>query len=382
MNKKVIIAIPCLLRGGTERQSVYLARALSGAGYAVTTVCYFESDPLMAEEFRDAGSEVVLLQLPRSVSAISLVNRLRVLFKRIDPWVVHVQYIAPGFLAILAARLAGVRNVLSTVHQPGTFYGPLAHVLIRCSLALCRYFIAVSMAAESSWFRSAGLFVHNGMLNTRKHFTIYDAVDISMIESITRSAANEASQVQQVPAGKQVIGTVARLSPEKGVDLLIRAFALLSPGNPEAHLLVVGTGPEEEKLKELAIRKGVAGRITWIGKVSWAEAMRLMSLMDIVACPSRFEGFGLTAAEAMAMGKLVVASEVGGLKEIISPGETGVLVDARDERAFSSALAAWLPHSAGKDTITAAAVSSVRNNFSFQVYESRILQLYKTLYPS
>ena len=84
-------------------------------------------------------------------------------------------------------------------------------------------------------------------------------------------------------------------------------------------------GPDEKKLKDTVQTYGLISSVTFYGEAEWERAMQLMSLMDIVVVPSRFEGFGLTAAEAMAMGKPVVASDTSGLKEVVINDETGIL---------------------------------------------------------
>jgi hypothetical protein len=100
---KVIIGIPCLLPGGTEFQTLQLARVLRDAGHEVSVCCYFEHDPAMVAAF----GQVNLLGLERSISPWRLVSVLRRAFAGAD--VVHVQYMAPGFLAVLAAELSGAR---------------------------------------------------------------------------------------------------------------------------------------------------------------------------------------------------------------------------------------------------------------------------------
>ena len=147
MNKSgqhIVIAIPCLNRGGTEMQTLNLVRALSQGGYRLSTVCYFENDDEVVAEFRAAGTEVLLMNCERSTGAFALISKLKKQFRRLKPDVVHVQYMAPGALPIVAARLAGVTRVLATVHQPYTrSHGLKAKVLLRLSATMCSRFICV-----------------------------------------------------------------------------------------------------------------------------------------------------------------------------------------------------------------------------------------------
>ena len=120
-----------------------------------------------------------------------------------------------------------------------------------------------------------------------------------------------------IPAGIPVIGAVSRLRHEKGIDLLLEAFTFLIRSGEKAHLLLVGSGPDEKKLKDTIQTYELNSSVTFYGEAEWERAMQLMAIMDIVVVPSRFEGFGLTAAEAMAAGKPVIASDTSGLKEVV-----------------------------------------------------------------
>jgi glycosyltransferase involved in cell wall biosynthesis len=126
---------------------------------------------------------------------------------------------------------------------------------------------------------------------------------------------------------KFVFGVVSRLRQEKGVDLLIEAFAKLAQEKDNVHLHIVGTGPDRKQLSDKAIELNVVERVSFFGEASWKDAMQQMALMDVVVVPSRFEGFGLTAAEALAMGTPVIASNVFGLLEVVSDENTGYLFE-------------------------------------------------------
>jgi len=99
-NNKVIIAIPCFLRGGTEQQSLLLVKALVESGYEVEVCCYFEYDEQMVADFKAAGADVSLLKWSRDTGTIKFIRNLSALFRSKSPDIVHVQYMAPGLLPI------------------------------------------------------------------------------------------------------------------------------------------------------------------------------------------------------------------------------------------------------------------------------------------
>lgn len=142
------------------------------------------------------------------------------------------------------------------------------------------------------------------------------------------------------PSGAPVIGAISRLSREKNVALLLKAFALVSKEIPEASLSVYGDGPERGALADLAESLGIGAKTAFHGHVP--DAGRRCGEFDVLAVPSSRESFGLAALEAMACGLPVVATKVGGLPELIIDGETGMLVPPEDERAMADALIAVL----------------------------------------
>jgi glycosyltransferase involved in cell wall biosynthesis len=133
-------------------------------------------------------------------------------------------------------------------------------------------------------------------------------------------------------AGPAVLGAVGRCAPEKGFDVLIRALAEL----PDCRLVLLGEGPTLPELTRLAEELDVAERVRFVGWVDppWTAAWNF----DAVVVPSRVEGFGLVALEAMRAGIPVIASRVGGIPELIEDGSTGLLVMPEDPSALAAAI--------------------------------------------
>jgi glycosyltransferase involved in cell wall biosynthesis len=346
---RAILATPVLLAGGTETQTLTLAAVLLAAGWEVSVCCYHESDPAIVAAFEGAGARVILLGLSRRLGLVDVVLKLRSAFRAIHPNVVHVQYLAPGFTAVLAARLAGVKAVFATVHQPGGAYGVREHALLRLASLLCTAFFSVSLAVERSWFGDAALFDPDLPPTSRRHGTIYNAVDAPGIIDAGRGVDPAALRRSVgIAADAPVLGFVGRLRREKGLDVLIRALPAVVVSFPEVLLLVVGDGPDAEELHELAHREGVLDRVVWTGMCGRLETWRLLTAMDLAVVPSRFEGFGLAAAEAQAAGLPVVAAGVDGLREVIVDGQTGLLVPPDDPSALAAAIVRLIgtPHEA------------------------------------
>lgn len=137
-----------------------------------------------------------------------------------------------------------------------------------------------------------------------------------------------------------VFGTVKSLEPIYGIDLLIKAFAALQKKHPELpiNLFIVGGGSKEEEYKKLAEEMGVADRTVFTGRVDFAKTPICQNRIDIFVNPSRNESFGVSVLEASSCARPVVATAVGGLKEVVLNGETGMLVPVEDVEALEAAM--------------------------------------------
>jgi glycosyltransferase involved in cell wall biosynthesis len=176
-----------------------------------------------------------------------------------------------------------------------------------------------------------------------------------------------------------VIGSVARLAPEKDPDTLLKAFARVAAELPQARLVLVGTGPLEQRLRRRATTMSLDGKVQFTGPRD--DVQRLLPACDVVALTSRHEGLGLALVEALAAGVPVVATDVGGVGEVVHHGRTGLLVPPGDVPAIAKALnrvladpqlRAAMSAEAGR---RAAAFSSVSATEATQALYERVLGL-------
>ena len=143
---------------------------------------------------------------------------------------------------------------------------------------------------------------------------------------------------ERAPQDDLVVGSVGRLSPEKGLKYLLRAMAEVAPHEPRARLLLAGDGPDRRSLERLATRLGLVDRVEFTGELPHDQVPQALARMDVFAMPSTWEGFGVAALEAAAMELPVVASNVHGIPDVVENGLTGILIPPKDVRALSRAL--------------------------------------------
>jgi L-malate glycosyltransferase len=358
-------------------QTLYLVKALVRFGHKVRVLCYFEHEPAVVDEYRLEGADVLLMGIDRGIRQASFVGILRKELAGCAPDAVHVQYMTPGALAIVAARLAGIRTVYATVHQPySSWHSPLWKLLLRCSSLLCTHFMVVSRIAEESWFGSSRLMTGTEAGSLPRHFTLHNAVDTAAVRDLVRSEAALALKHSYCRVNRVIFGYVGRLSHEKGADVLFDAFALLAGRHAGAFLLVVGDGPERTALESHCRNEGLHERVFFAGKLSWSEAMQHLAVMDAIVVPSRFEGFGLSAVEAMAAAKPVIASRAGGLSEIITHGHDGLLFENGNHRELSAMMEMLLLHPVKRAGFSRQAFQRA-SDFDVAHFNRKIRKLYK-----
>ncbi len=373
----VVVMMPTLLHWGTEQQTLALARVLVESGRQVRLCCYHEYDEAMAENFRRGGCAVTLLGLRREAGLRALFARLRSLLREWRPGAVHVQYVAPGFVPVLAARAAGVRRVFATVHQPGGRFGWRQKALLRAACGLTTRFFCVSRAVEASWFGSSRVFDPANPGAAGRHATIYNAVAGEEIARRVERAEREKIRASlDIDRDDRVIGVVGRLREEKGQALAIAALPAILALVPEALLLIVGDGTDEDFLRAEAGRRGVTQRVRWAGGRTHDEVVELYAATELVMVPSQYEGFGLVSAEAMAAGRPVVAAAVGGLVEVVQDGVTGILVDGAAAEGYVAPIVRLLRDGDLARRMGRAGRERVQREFSPARYREAVLAAY------
>jgi glycosyltransferase involved in cell wall biosynthesis len=171
--------------------------------------------------------------------------------------------------------------------------------------------------------------------------------------------------------GQLVVGTMARLAPIKGIDVLIEAMAHLPPC---ATLLVAGDGPELDSLQALA-RERLGDRVRFTGAVT-DDPSDVYAAMDVFVLSSRLEGFPMVLLEAALREKAIIGTDVGGVSEFIEHGRSGLLVLPQDKAALSAAIDGLLRDSNQRAMLASAARRRVTELFS----ESRMIEKYASLF--
>jgi glycosyltransferase involved in cell wall biosynthesis len=312
-----------------SRRQLPLLRALRDAGIDLAVALFGDAGGLQQHL---AGSGIVaealpLLPPPASASAAlpGAVWRLRRMIQRHQPDLVEGSDPLPGLAAGLAC--AGLSRRPLFVYRRHFDGGRLRARLPSRLAAL----LADRMIASCDAMRRIAI------EKERKHPHLVD-VATSGIEEPETCTAHSLAQARAelgLPPGAVLLGVVAYLRAQKGVDVLLRALPLLQ-SRAQAHLVVVGQGPELPRLRALAALSPVP--VHFLGHR--VDAPRWIAASDVMVMPSREEAFGRVTLEVMAAARPLVASAVGGLPEAVVHGHTGLLVPSDDPAALAQALRA------------------------------------------
>jgi glycosyltransferase involved in cell wall biosynthesis len=240
--------------------------------------------------------------------------------------IVHTHGYRSDFIGLIAARVAGI-PIVSTVHgwTPVSIKLRGYQMLDRFCLKRFDSIICVSRRLHEE-------FVQLGISADR---VIYLPNAVSLPEQIP-GRRDTARQRLGVTAQEKIIVAIGRLSPEKGLDILLAAYARQFGSDRGVRLILVGDGPELVELKSLAGRLGIAEQVLFAGFS--ADVAGYYAAADLFVMSSHTEGFPMALLEAMAWGLPVLATAVGGIPDIIQDGKDGCLVPPGDEERLSAAM--------------------------------------------
>ena len=335
--------------GGTERYILDVTGALEERGHEVHLFAMSdtrsERTPVR-QVFHARARNLLALYLKRTFFCPALYRALRAYLREVRPDVVHLHN---NYRCAITVNLAlRGHRVVQTVHDYTALY-PTASCAKEHSCAGRSPLVAVRHGCLN-WkvFLAAGWLLYNRRFLDRRIVDRFIAPSQDLVEHLEQrgySNVHHLPNFTSVPVrperplpDKPVVLYVGSLIPHKGVDVLLRAFAQVSPELDDAALWLVGSGPDEDRLRALAGELGLSG-VRFLGRQDHDALGRFYDAARVVVIPSLWlENAPLVAYEAMAHRRPIVASAVGGLSELVQDGENGFLFARGDAAALMQAL--------------------------------------------
>jgi len=258
--------------------------------------------------------------------------------------------------AVLALSEIGHRRpyLVSTVHSSRVRHESDKDILRELTPYMDRL-IAVSQAIEHK--------IRDEARDTVPVTLIYNGVDLERYDH--QEACCTLPEEYGMEPGSQIVGVVARLELEKGHPTLIEAWPKVLRAAPGAYLLIVGEGSQRESLEEQVRALRIAHQVVFTGRRD--DVPSVTAALDVAVLPSYREAQGLTILEAMALSRPVVASNVGGIPEMIHDGRTGLLVPPHDPDALAAAIVRLLTAHPFADTLARAGHDLVHDRFCIEL---------------
>ncbi len=364
---KVIHLVEDLKIGGAERVIGDTALGLDRKKYDVSVWCVTRGGET-ATELSEKGIEVKILGISSYHNPLSTFKMTRLLkASRAD--IVHTHGYFASVIGRLAARRAAIPVILAHVHSTYWEYKK-RHLMIERKLSrFTQKIICCSKAVEN--------FVRNTeKITDNKTIVIYNGVDEGRFSPRKSSTSIRAEFGLDEEAA--VVGTVSSLTPHKGHEYLIQAASLVQDTFPSVKFLVVGDGPLRIKLEEQAKNLNIHPSVIFTG--TRKDIPEILSLLDVFVLPSHTrEGLGIVIIEAMAAEKPVVATDIGGIPEVVDDGETGLLVPPGDPEALSKAITTLLQDPSRAKTMGEKGRTRVKEMFTTTKMLSEIEHVYQSL---
>ena len=327
---RILHVITTLGRGGAEMQLLMMARhQVQERGHEVT-VAYLKGQGELGPRFKEAGVRVAV---PRGLDLrpLRVLGDLRQQIRAGKFHVVHTHLMKANFLGGVAARLGGARRIVAHKHNDESFMKAWHLALLHDLGSRLTDHATIYLSHHVKDY-----FLRRAVLRPRHTHVIHYGFDPGIYEP----PGDDLRPRLGLTDSDFVFGTVARVVPQKGIDLLVDAFAAAVGDRADTHLVVVGSLDTDARyatrVRTQARALPCASRIHFLGPMD--HPMSAFHAFDTFVLASRWEGFGLVLLEAMATGCPILATDAGAIPEVVRDGVDGRLVPAGDGPALVRAL--------------------------------------------
>jgi len=324
--------------GGAEKHIHLLAKSLVKDGYRVRMVCSNSKnlDAWCAEMKRD-GIEILRLRVSHKHDPRHLFQ-LKKILKNEEPDLLHLHLWNPGscryaFWASPKTKDAKKMPIVTTEHDPFRLSGLKKNIKTR-TLSKTAHTITVSDANYRQM-----LVWHPELKNHMS--VIHNGIDLEAFEKELRHFTTQErqkirKQIYEASPTDTVLLTIAALHPRKGLKYLLQAMPKILEQKNNTRLAIIGVGPQKKELQKLAQKLKIQDRVNFLGQCE--NIPKMLKSSDLFVLPSVKEAFGLVLLEAMAAQLPIVATNVGGIPEIIQDRKTGYLVEPRNADALAKTI--------------------------------------------
>jgi glycosyltransferase involved in cell wall biosynthesis len=362
----VLYLVPALDYGGSETLLLAFLKFLDKTKFHPEIHCFYSNGKLV-KEFRENGITVHEWHAPRREDPITFFRMLfHLRHKKYD--IVHTHLF--DWQGRIAAFLAGIPVIITTYHLvsdwdfTGNFINWVKIHLDSLTSKLNDKIIVVSEEVGENA-------VLKGKISAEKIVTVLNGIDV---DSFCTTCDEENLRTDLGLEGKRVIIAVGRLEEQKGHIHLIKAARILKKDFPDINIIIVGEGPLLDVLKSKIEEYKLEDTVKLLGPRR--DISELLSLADVYAMPSLFEGLPIALLEAMAAAKPIVATRVDGIQSVLRSGIEGLLVPPKDEKSLAEAISVLLSDPQLAASHAESSRKKVEEDFSIVNHVRRIEEIY------
>lgn len=361
---KVLLLIKGLGLGGAERMIVDSLPYLGGR-FKYEVAHMLPSKNFLVPKIQSAGFTVHCLGMKNSYDLPHAVLALHRLVKERRFDIIHAHLPMAG----LAARLAGRMNrlpVIYTEHNLQERYHPATRWANKKTMALNAHVISVSGEVTASMTRA-------GFCNSVPVTTMRNRIPVVAVMEEAADGEHLREELG-IPAEHRIVGTVAVFRKQKRLDLWLEVARNVCDHAGKVTFLLAGDGPEAGRLKEEAERLGLGERVIMPG--FRPDGRGLIGILDVFLMTSAYEGLPIAVLEAMALGKAIVATDVGGIAEMITEGENGFLAGPGDIELLAKRVCELLGNDSLRLEMGRKAAARAEKDFDLKDNVSQIEDIY------
>jgi glycosyltransferase involved in cell wall biosynthesis len=330
---KVIHIITRLDKGGSAENTFLTVKGLDKEKYDVTLMSGPVDDPSQERRKQVEDSGVQYIHIHKLVRNINVLYDSIALFKisrflskeKFD--IVHTHTSKAGLLGRFAAKLAGIPRIVHTPHGH-VFFGYFGLLKTKIFIFLEKLAARIADKIVTLTSREKSDYISYKIAREEKFVVIHSGIELSKYQELSQDEKTKLKKEIGLPSNSFVVGTVGRLVPVKAPELLIKASQPLFTQYPDTYFVFAGDGPLKKDLHIAVKEIGGEKNIVFLG---WRDdAHRILSIFDVFCLPSLNEGMGRVLAEAMAHGIPIVASNVGGIPDLVIHEKNGFLVPSQN----------------------------------------------------
>ena len=354
--------------GGTELNALRTAEALDRQSYALT-VFHLAKDGPLKTRYEALGVDMLHIPISNlySIGTAAQGSRFASALRERDIDIVHTHDVYTNSFAIPWTRLRTRCAVLASRRWTDDVPRAALKTINRLACGLAHRILANSGSL-------ADFLVRNEKVSHGKIVVLRNFINEKAFSAVSEVERRKQRELWGIPPGASVIGCVSRLAPVKNHQFLIRALAALPP---EFHLLLIGDGPTRRELESLTARLGLTDRVHFAGEV--ISQTNLHQFFEVSALVSRSEGFPNAIVEALAAGRAVVATPVGGIPDLVEHDSTGLIVEQDNDAMLAGQLADLCRDTKLARRLGEAGRTMVREHFHEDVVMAQLSALYDDL---